>query len=221
MVMEVDAPENFDQEGNGLREPGKYHCVVFGIEEDPTNRDGKLIDNAVFRASLAVLDGTTPGQRDKQFDLIFFGPKLTSKDHGEMARKKIWFFAYAIGCGEIVNGKMRLDFSQAASRQCCMEIEMQEREWKDEKGVIRKSFDPQLHYCNVYHVDDPRVKDWPKDMVALGLRPAGERKKPEDFHAKQQQKTQRPENGTAGVTAPKQTTPPAQPVAAGVNLDDL
>ena len=53
-VFELDAPENLDQEGNALREAGRYHCVVLGIEENPTNRDGKKIDNAVFRASLSV-----------------------------------------------------------------------------------------------------------------------------------------------------------------------
>lgn len=202
MALEIDAPEDFDQEGNVLRAAGRYHCIVVAVEENPTNRDGKLIDNAVFRASLSVLDGTTPGQRDKQFNLIFFGPKLTSKDRGEMGRKKIWFFSSAIGCAEIMNGKMRLDFSQATGRQCCMKVEIQEREWKDDNGVIRKTADAQLHYCDVYHVDDPVVKDWPKDMVALGLRPAVERKKPEEFRTKQQ-KTQRPENGR------------------GMNLDDL
>lgn len=203
MAMEFDAPEDFSQEGNGLREAGKYHCVVLAVEENPTNKDGKLIDNAVFRASLAVLDGTTAGQKDKQFDLIFFAPKMTHKDHGEMAKKKIWFFANSIDCGSIVNGRMVLDFAQAVGRQTCMDIEMQESKYKDNNGAERVSRNPSLAFCNVYHVDDPRVRDWPKDAAALSLLPAGLRKKPEEFATKKpdqakpatptQQKTAKPD----------------------------
>jgi hypothetical protein len=79
-----------------------------------------------------------------------------------------------------------------------------------------------MAYCNVYHVDDPRVKDWPKDAIALGLLPATLRKKAEEFE------TKKPGGGnggstTAGQTA-KPTAPPSQPAAgnqAAVNLDDL
>jgi len=214
MAMEFDAPENFDQEGNGLREPGKYHCVVLAIDENPTNRDGKLIDNAVFRASLAVLDGTTPGQKDKQFDLIFFAPKMTHKDRGEMAKKKIWFFASSIGCGAIVDGKMVLDFAAAVGRQTCMDIEMQESKYKDASGAEKTSHNPSLVFCNVYHVDDPRVKDWPKDAAAMSLLPAGLRKKPEEFSAK------KPEQAKPATTTQQATAKPDLSQSP-LNLDDL
>jgi hypothetical protein len=223
MAWEMDAPENLDQEGNGLREAGKYHVVVLKVEENPTNKDGKLIDNAVFRGFFSVLDGTTAGQRDMQFDLIFFAPKMTHKDRGEMARKKIWFFASSIGCGEIANGKMVLDFDNAAGRQCCMDIEMQERKWKDDKGVEKVAHDPSLAYCNVYHVDDPRVKDWPKDGVALALLPPALRKNPGDFATSKKVEG----NGKAEGSGKTEQKPPVadpqpkMPTAGDVNLDDL
>jgi hypothetical protein len=212
MAMEFDAPENFDQERNGLREAGKYHCVVLAIEENPTNKDGKLIDNAVFRASLAVLDGTTAGQRDKQFDLIFFAPKMTHKDRGEMAKKKIWFFASSIGCGSIVNGKMVLDFAEAVGRQSCMDIEMQESEHNG-----KKFHNPSLVFCNVYHVDDPRVKDWPKDAAALSLLPASLRKKPEDFASAKKTDAGKQTQQTQQTAAP--AAPPVP--AGGIDVNDL
>ena len=222
MALEFDAPESFDQEGNRLQVDGKYHVLVLAIDENPTNKDGKLIDNAVFRASLSVLDGTTPGQKDKQMDLLFFAPKMTHKDRGEMARKKIWFFANSIGCGEIVNGKMRLDFSLAAGRQCVADIEISESKYTDASGAERTTHNPNIKFCNVYHVDDPRVKDVPKDAGSISLLPAELRKKPEDFKAAGIAAMTGQQNGT--TTAANPTTPPAtqqQSAATEVDLEDL
>ena len=217
MAFEMDCPESFEQEGDRLREPGKYHVVVLGVEENPTNKDGKLIDNAVFRASLSVLDGTTAGQKDKQFDLIFFAPKMTHKDRGELARKKIWFFADSIGCASVRDGKMHLDFSKAAARQACLEIEMQESKYRDQNGQEKVAHNPSLVYCNVYHVDNPAVRDWPKDAASLSLLPPEQRKKAEDFDRK------KGGNGrTVGAAqAASKATTPATPAAGDVNLDDL
>jgi hypothetical protein len=219
MAFEMDCPESFDQEGDRLREPGKYHVVVLGLEENPTNKDGKLIDNAVFRASLAVLDGTAPGQKDKQIDLLFFGPKMTHKDRGEMARKKIWFFAQSIGCGELVSGKMRLDFSQAAGRQCVADIEITDSKYTDASGAERVTHNPNIKFCNIYHVDDPRVKDVPKDAASISLLPLSLRKEAKDFNPASTGQ----QNGTTQAAKPtaQPATPPPPPAATEVNLDDL
>ena len=88
MALEFDAPENQDQEGTFLTEPGKYHCLVHSVETDPLNKDGGQITNAAFRVHASVLEGTTAGQKDKEFNLMFFNPKMTDKDNGEMAKKK-------------------------------------------------------------------------------------------------------------------------------------
>lgn len=214
MAFEMDAPENQEQEGPELKEAGKYHCAVLSIDENPTTNEGKLIDNAVFRADCCVLDGTTRGQQKKEMSLLFFGPKMTDKDHGEMARKKIMFFAKSVGCLTVAGGKMTIDFAQAGGRQFVCEIEMRESE---KNG--KKYRNPSLVYCNVWHVDDPAVKDVPKDVAALGLLPPALRKTAADFERKP------PAGGsncnTAGQTA---KTPPAQPhkpAAGAVDLNDL
>lgn len=77
MPLEFDfAPENTEQEAAFLTEPGKYHCLVHSVETDPRKQDGGQIANALFRVHASVLDGTVTGQKDKEFNLMFFAPKM-------------------------------------------------------------------------------------------------------------------------------------------------
>lgn len=207
MEFEMEAPDSFEQEGEGLKQAGKYHSVVLGVEENPTTKDGKLIDNAVFRARCLVLDGTTQGQSRKEFELMFFSPKMSDKDGGKMAVKKIWFFTQAIGCSSIVDGKMKVDFGEdgagAVGKQFVIDIEMR-KSTKNGNEYIN----PSMVYCNAWHVDNPAVKDVPKDKAALALLPASMRKKPEDFAKKDGAKTAT-SGQTAKPTQAPQQTPPA------------
>jgi hypothetical protein len=223
-VMEFDAPENQEQDAAFLEQPGKYHCQVVWIEEEPRKQDGSMIANAVFRAHCTVLDGTVAGQRGKECNLMFFAPKLTDKDNGEMAKKKILFFAQSIGCASVANGKMVIKFGpevgeadydegdehigslHARGRQFVVEVE------KDREGKYVT-----MRYANVWHVDNPVVKDVPKDKAALGLLPPTLRKAAKDFA--------KPGTATGNVaTTAKTTPPPTTPPAGksgGVDVGDL
>ena len=216
MALEFDAPENQDQEGTFLTEPGKYHCLVHSVETDPLNKDGGQITNAAFRVHASVLEGTTAGQKDKEFNLMFFNPKMTDKDNGEMAKKKILFFAQSIGCGAVVNGKIVIkfgpdphdpDYDEGATNIGCKYAEGKQFVVELEKDRDGKYLT--LRFCNVWHVDHPAVKDVPKCKASLAMIPAALRKSEKDF----QKPGQKPGNG-AGSGAKQNPPQPQKPAAA-------
>lgn len=149
-----------------LDQPGTYHMIVMGIDENPTKRDGGLIDNAFFRASLTVLAGTVDGQKDKTVDLLFFYPKEGSKDGGAFATKQIDRFFIATGL--IQEGQtdtdVDLNLQKACGRQIVAKLEL------DQDGKHLR-----LSYADVWHVDDPACKAIPKNEESLRLLPTSQR----------------------------------------------
>ncbi len=201
--FEMECPEDIEGQSSFLQEPGTYHCVVVAVDEAPTSKAGVLLEG--FRVDFAVLDGTVANQKDKQFDVMFFKPKLTDKNGGEFAKRKQARFALATGILPRAEPgkKVTVDLQQANGRQLVVELEHQ----KDmQTGAPTKFL--QLAWANIYHVDDPAVAKVPKDKTALSLLPAELRKKPDDF-ARQP--------AGQGNGTPKA----AKPAAAAVNLDDL
>jgi len=200
--FELECPEDIDGQSNFLTEPGTYHAVVIAVDEAPTSKAGVLLEG--FRVEFAVLDGTVAGQKDKQFDIMFFKPKLTDKNGGEFAKRKQARFAIATGIlPRAEPGKrVTVDLQQANGRQLVVELEHQKDMTTGEPTKFL-----QLAWANIYHVDDPAVAKVPKDATALSLLPDELRKKPADF-------ARQPVGQSNGK-------PPAAKSATAVNLDDL
>ena len=221
MAFEMEMPESTDRGGSFLDQPGTYHFSVTAMDEQPSGNDGKLIDG--FRVSCAVLAGTTNGQEKKEVDITFFNPKLSDKNNGEFAKKKQARFALAVGLldGPRKGGeRVTIDLQQAIGRQFI--ATMEERTFTKRDGSQGKSID--LHFADLWHVDDPEAAAYPKNEAALKLLPTSLRKKPEQFGSSNGNG-----NGskptTNGTTA-KPAAPAAAPAAAvapagGVSIDDL
>jgi hypothetical protein len=212
--FDMDMPDDFEGGGNFLQEPGTYHLLVLRVDEAPTNNKGDLLDG--FRVDCAVLDGTTPGQKDRQTDIMFFRPKLSDKNGGEFAKRKQARFAIATGIlGQATPGqRVTVDLQRAAGMQFVAELEHEiDKDTKQPKKFL------QLAWANIWHVDDPAVSQVPKDAAALELLPAAMRRSAESFAKKDKP------SGGAGSTAAKpqdKPTPPTQPPKqAAVNVDDL
>lgn len=165
--MKWQSGDDYSSGGNFLSEPGTYHLCITDIDENPTKRDGSLIDNAAFRVGLSVLDGTTEGQKEKTTDLTFFYPKPTDKDEGKFRRKQIdrFFLAAGLLAESDKGAEKEIDLSDAVGRQIVAKLE------PSSNGKYL-----QLAFADVYHVDDPAVKDIPKSAVALRLVPSSQRK---------------------------------------------
>ncbi len=200
--FELECPEDIDGQSNFLTEPGTYHAVVIAVDEAPTSKAGVLLEG--FRVEFAVLDGTVAGQKGKQFDIMFFKPKLTDKNGGEFAKRKQARFAIATGIlPRAEPGKrVTVDLQQANGLQLVVELEHQKDMTTGEPTKFL-----QLAWANIYHVDDPAVAKVPKDATALSLLPDKLRKKPADF-------ARQPVGQSNGK-------PPAAKSATAVNLDDL
>lgn len=154
--------------GGFLQEPGTYHLCVTDITENPTNKQGQLIDNAAFRVSCEALGGTVAGQEHKTVDILFFHPKPSDKNEGAFARKKIDRFLLSVGLmtDEDKDKEIDIDLSQCVGRQFLAQLEQDEENQK----FLRVSF------SEIYHVDDPAKKTIPKNEAALRLIPASLRK---------------------------------------------
>lgn len=161
----------FEFEGGGdvstgsawLSDPGTYHLIITDLDEQPTNKDGQLIDNAAFRVNCSVCDGTVAGQRDKTTDITFFRPKPTDKNEGAMAKKKIGRFLVSVGLAteeQIINKeKITPDLQDAVGRQFIAKLD---KEKEDSKFLS-------LSFADIYHVDDPAVAQIPRSKEHLAL----------------------------------------------------
>lgn len=206
--FDMDMPDDFEGGGNFLQEAGTYHLLVLRVDEAPTSKKGDLLDG--FRVDCAVLDGTTPGQKDRQVELMFFRPKLSDKNGGEFAKRKQARFAIATGIlGQATPGqRVTVDLQQAAGMQFVAEVEHQTDQ---QTGQPTKFL--QLAWANIWHVDDPAVAQVPKDAAALELLPVQMRRSAESF-AKKEKPQSKPQD--------RSPTPPTQPPKqAAVNVDDL
>ena len=154
--------------GKFLTEPGTYHCLVTAVTENPTNPKGELIDNAAFRVDLAILEGTSPNQKDKVKDFVLFNPKPSDKNEGAFAKKRFDFFFLAAGLltkQQIENKeKVSIDLQSAVGKQIVCKFQMDD----NDKYL-------ELAFADIFHVDDPAVKEVPKDKDSLAMLPPSQR----------------------------------------------
>jgi hypothetical protein len=162
--------KDFKGGGKYLAEPGTYHMAILDVTETPTKRDGTLINNAAFRATMSVLSGTVTGQEEKIYEATWFDPRQDAKDGGAFDTKKIDRFLLATGLIHEADkeSEMDINLAKAAGRQVLIRLE--KRTSKDGKEYL------QLQGADIFHIDDPDCKSCPKKESALSLIPASLRK---------------------------------------------
>ena len=164
MVFQHDGGGDMSTGGKFLNEPGIYHCMVTSIDDRPLSKENKPIENAAFRVNFEVRAGTTPDQRGKVKDIVFFAPKLGGKDDGAFARKKMDRFFVAVGAMTeeqvLKKQSVSIELDKLESRQFFAEFQMD----SDNKYV-------ELAFAEIYHPDDPKVANVPRDEEALSILP--------------------------------------------------
>lgn len=200
MPTEMEMPESFDTGGAFLQEAGTYHLAVMDVDEHPQSKKGELLDG--FRVDVEVLAGP---QSKKQAELMFFAPKLTDKNGGEMAKKKQARFVLATGIISAAKPgeKVVVDLQRAKGRQLVATLAKRKSENSDKEFI-------ELNFADIWHVDDPSAPKCELSQGALKLLPKELRRSPESFKQN--------DNGSSGGSSSSKTAT----APAGVsNLDDL
>lgn len=153
MGLIVEQPDQLGGGGNFIDKPGVYHLLVVGIDENPADKHGQPMD-AEFKCSVSVLAGTNPEQKDRSTDITFW----KSKEKGDQASKRITRFCLATCLiGQFQPGqKATVEPSDTVGRQIVAKFV-----WKQKLDpVTGKYVDTDridLHYSDIWHVDDPDV----------------------------------------------------------------
>lgn len=174
MGRTFDAPEEVQGEGTYLKLPGTYHFAVNRIVDGEGPKGGVITGFTMF---LSVLAGTVEGQKEQEYTMVLFDPDLSGSEKAQAwARKKQAAAFIALGLMNPSDlGKPGLsipDLNTADGTQLIAKLEMDD--YNDTPRL-------ELSYADIWHVDDPRAKAFPKDESAFKFLPDGFRKKEEWF----------------------------------------
>jgi len=151
---------------------GKYHGVVKEVEENP------ILGDKPFRGFQVELEIVAPAEHAEKTARVLFGnPDLSHKDKGEFSRAKQASFVIATNVVDLgkLGQSVDVDLSSAIGQHVLIELEM-----KASQKDPSKHF-PELRYSNVFHVDDPRAKGYPRNDEAL--KAVGAPRQPESYFA--------------------------------------
>lgn len=164
MPLEYDAGGDLSNNGKFVDQEGWYHFVVVEGKEVATKRsDGSIIPGMLCQFELIVLDSSVPEQRDKTMSVCVRAPSPQHKDGGDFCRKVAdrWWLALSLASRQDLEAKKRLsiDVASARGRQFVAKVEKGEK-YCDIAGA------------DIYHVDDPAVKNQKKSIDDLNrIRP--------------------------------------------------
>lgn len=166
--------------GGRVNAPGWFHVVVEKITDTVTKRDGSPVQNAAFKCVYRVLAGTAPGQVDLPHEETFYFPKQAGEQFKEADQ---FFIATCAMTPQQVKDRVDVDIDLEAleNRQLIVQLVPDRSEKASGKDWVKA-------WSNYYHVDDPSVKNHPKNEAALNMIPGALRligKPPEYFTCKE------------------------------------
>jgi hypothetical protein len=174
MARSFVAPESADDlggESTHLEAEGIYHFLVKDVFDGYMANGKTQIKNGGIGVKLEVCHGEHVG---KTVGLNFIDPNAGHKDGGKSAAVKQSAFCIATNLltPDQINGQMvSYDEQEARGHQVVAEVRYPIEDGKkkvDDKG---KSY-LELHWSNIYHVDDPRTAKVDKNQAMIGLIPS-------------------------------------------------
>ena len=174
LALDLPTAEDMNTGGTYLTTPGKYHCLIVHAEENPTRND-KLVKG--FLLELAVQNAGD--QQGMTFKAYFANGDPAHKDGGAFALKKqvaALIASNVVGPADLGKAGVEIDVEKAKDSQVLVELAL----GQPDKTTGKQYLD--IAYANIFHIDDPRAKTFPKDADTISLVPK-EYRRSEDFFA--------------------------------------
>lgn len=196
--MKISTTETVHGEGGALKQAGTYHVVVNKVAEGESIK-GTPIDG--LTVVFEVMGGTSEGQQGKTHTESFFLPTLQDTKPEMKLRR---FTAMAIAGNVLKPEQLGTDadipFIEMIGHQMLVKFNHQME--KDGNGdyTIETEY-LQVAYSDLFHVDDPAVKDIPKNADALSIIPKEHRHNAEWFAWKKKKPTAKRATVAAGAAS--------------------
>jgi len=138
--------------------PGTYHMVVTKIDPEPLKKSGERIDALCIH--VGVVAGTDQRCVGNNYEVYLNNPSHANKDGGEFLRRiqTRFFFVTKLVAEDQLDKEVEIDLDDAIGRQFIAKFS--EEEYQGKKQV-------KLSGVDMWHVDDPYVKDIPKDSLSI------------------------------------------------------
>ena len=168
MQFQFEQPPEGEDKPAFLSKPGFYHVAVLAQNPQPIGKNQQYIDG--LEVQFGVLAGTHLDQFDTSYTCIFIKGNANHSDGGRFCNLKLLKLFTALGLlGEHAPGQQTtLDTSLLVGRQCVIEVESKKN---SEGSKNPDGFHIEFKGAQVFHVDDPAVKDVPKHPEFLGIIP--------------------------------------------------
>ncbi len=166
----------FDQPGEDegpvstfLSKDGFYHVMISAQDPAPTKDNGDSIDG--LEVTFGVCSGTHLDQFNKTLTVTMIRGNENQKDKGAFCNRRLQklFLATCLIGQEQPGKRTSINTADLVGRQCVIEVHSVKN---SERAKNPNGTHIELKFDNIYHVDDPAVKDCPKHPGALEMIPA-------------------------------------------------
>lgn len=163
MAINYNPGGDVSNSGKFVDQEGYYHFVIIEPREIAQKRDGSIIPGKLCQFECVVLESTVPNQHDKEWSVCLNEPRADMKDGGDFVRKVAdrWWLALGVATRQQIEQKIPLQIDVAAlkGRQFIAKLKSKDK-YIDLDGA------------DVFHVDDPAVKNIKKSVAHLAkIRP--------------------------------------------------
>lgn len=164
--------------GAFLDTPGIYHMNIGHVNEQPTGKNGQLLDGT--EVEFAVLEGPEAG---KTVSFTFFNPNETDEPE-QIERACAALNALAIAAGLITEADLKneendISWAKLKDRQVIVDVRRKQEKNTEGKWVDGRFL--RVAPAGTYHIDDPRTANIPKSSGALKVLPKEQRRAATSF----------------------------------------